>query len=186
MEILDVLHHAGDLLIGAAHPALGKALTAVHDAVGQFAPDARLGHAPGHAGDELPAGLGKGRGARLDLLGAAQQGGNIAVLLGHIALIGPDAVMQPGEQVHVVAQAAAQLLTGVHVGVDQARHQYFAVAVDGFIIFSRGRFAAVNGQDAVVLHDDAAPGIYACVRIHGDHVGVFQQDFHSEPPYTNN
>ena len=80
----------------------------------------------------------------------------------------------------VVAQAPAQLLAGVHVGVDEPRHQDFAVAVDGLIVFSRRRFAAVNGQNTVVLYDNAAPGINAHVRVHGDHVGVFQQDFQTE------
>ena len=56
----------------------------------------------------------------MDELDAAEQGGQVGVLVRHVGLIRPDAPVQPREQVHIVRDAARQLLRRVHMRVDQA------------------------------------------------------------------
>ena len=54
-----------------------------------------------------------------DLLQSAEEGGDVAVLLGQGRLVGPDPLMEPRQQIHVVGNASTQLLRGVAVGVDE-------------------------------------------------------------------
>lgn len=53
-------------------------------------------------------------------LDAAEQSGHVGILVRHGRLIWPNAAVQPGEQIHIVRDAARQLLRCVHVRVDQS------------------------------------------------------------------
>ena len=98
--------------------------------------------------------------------------------------------MQPGEQVHVVTQAAAELLRGMHMGVDKTGHDDLTVAIDHFVIFGNRRHPAVYALNTVSVDDKASVRVNAFVRVHGYNIGIFQQRAHEENPpttiFTNN
>ena len=163
------------LLLHGALPDLGQAVAAVHDGLGQLAPQAGLLGGPGHAGDELSAGLGEGGDTGADELQGGHQGGDVGVLLGHVALIGPHPVVEPGDEVHVVAHAPADLLGGVDVGVDKAGQDVLAAQLNDFRVgLHQGGVHLAHSDNLVVLHQYAAAVIYGVIGVHREDVAVFQ------------
>lgn len=56
----------------------------------------------------------------MDELDATQKRGHVGVVLGHVRLVGPDPVVQPGEELDVIRDSPRQLLRRVDVRVDKA------------------------------------------------------------------
>jgi len=50
----------------------------------------------------------------------AKQSRDVRIVFGHVGFVRPDAVMQPGHQVHIIGYASRQLLRSMHVGVNKS------------------------------------------------------------------
>lgn len=162
-------------LLGGPLPDGGQAFAAIHHGLCQLGPQARLGHGLGHAADELPPRLRKGGNPAADLLQAAHKGGNIGILLGHIAFKGPHPVVEPGDKGHVVSNAPADLLGGMHVGVHKSRQDVFALEVyDLRVRAYQRRVNLAHRQDGIVLHQQAAAIVNLHIGAHGEDIAVFQ------------
>ena len=170
------------LLIHGALPQLRQTVSAVHHGLGQLSAQAGLGGGAAHAGDKLTAGLGKGGDAALDQLQAGGKGGDVGVLLRHVALKGPHALVQPGDEVHIVADAAADLLGGMDMGVHKAGKDILSVQIHDLGIGSHQcGIHLAHGFDLVVFHEDTAAVIHGLMAFrHGHDITIFQQNlFHN-------
>ncbi len=85
---------------------------------GEHRPHTHLLHRPQGAG-QMPVHVGKTGGAALDHLQAGQLDPPIDILLGQLALHGPDMVLKPGVQLQVIGITPQQGHGRVGVGVDQ-------------------------------------------------------------------
>lgn len=57
--------------------------------------------------------------SRMDELDPTEKRGEVGVLLRHARFVGPNSLMEPRLQVHVVGNAPGQLLRRVHMRVDE-------------------------------------------------------------------
>lgn len=57
--------------------------------------------------------------AGVNELNAAEQRRDVRVLLGHVGLVGPDAVVQPRQEIHIIGDPATELLRRVDVCIYQ-------------------------------------------------------------------
>ena len=105
--VLFQIHHLlFQLLFHRKLPDRRRALTAVHHGFCQLAAQTGLHRAARHAEHKPPAGFCKRRHTGADQLQTGHQRGDVGVLLGHIALKRPHPLMQPADEIHIIAHAA--------------------------------------------------------------------------------
>ena len=157
MEFLQIHHLLLQFLLHGALPDLRQAVAAVHHGFGQLAAQAGLRRAPGHAGDELSAGLSKGGYAGADQLQAGHQRGHIGVLLRHAALKGPHPVVEPADEINIIAYSPGNLLGGVYVSVHKPGQYILALQVNDLRVgLHQPGVNLTDRRNAVILHQHAA------------------------------
>ncbi|MPM28854.1 hypothetical protein SDC9_75385 [bioreactor metagenome] len=84
--------------------------------------------------------------------------------------------MQPGQQIHIVPQAASELLGGVDMGVDEAGENDFPGAVKGLGVSPYRLGSDVPHCSYPVVLDEHTPlGVHLLMLIHGHDIGIFQE-----------
>ncbi|MPM84383.1 hypothetical protein SDC9_131454 [bioreactor metagenome] len=166
-------------------PDAGQAFARVHDRLCEFGAQPGLGHAFRHAAHKLAARFRKAGDAGADLLQAAQKGGDVGIFFRHIALIRPDALVQPGQQVYVVPQAAAELLRRMDMGVDQPGQDNFFPRVDHFRTGPDQAFVHLaDGCDSVIFDQNAAVLVDLVLFVHCYDYCVLQINLSHNAPHV--
>ena len=179
VETLQVSNLLIQLLLGGLLPDSGQTLAAVHNGLGQLTAQTRLGGSSCHAGDELTAGLSERGNTGADQLQAGHQSGDIGIFLGHVGLIGPHSLVQPGHKVHVITHTAGDLLGSMDMGIDKAGQYILALQVNDLCVglYHLG-VNLTHSNDVFTLDQHAAAVVDGFVSAHGHNVTVFQIGLH--------
>ncbi len=174
VKSLDILLLPVQFFFCTVLPGLRQSFPTVHDRIRQLRPDPGFFNGFCHAGHKLSARLRNRRHARLDLLRRTEQGGNIGILFRHTALIGPDPVMQPGQQVHIIRQPSCQLLGRMDMRIDQPRKDELSGQIQHLIAGVLIRRSRSRLQDPVILKQQVPVRIDLPLIIHRYDHGMLQ------------
>jgi len=128
----------------------------------------------------LATSFGKACDPRVNELNSAEQSGEIRVLLSHVGFIGPDAAVQPGDEIDIIGNTPTQLLRGVDMSVDEAREQDATIEVEyGGVVRDGGEAAEdgvgmADGYDFVAFEYDCSLLEHSQLRIHRYDHGVVE------------
>jgi hypothetical protein len=84
--------------------------------------------------------------------------------------------MQPGLEIYVIPDSAANLLGGMDMGIHKSRKDIVTIEFYNFCIgFYQGGIDNTHGKDPVIFNQDISPVIYLVLLIHGEDVALLQE-----------